>query len=86
MSDEITLSVFSILSNNAPERPDSIDLETELAHIGLGSLEVVETVFDLEERFDITIPNPGESTEVSTEFKTAGDVVIAVKKLIELAA
>ncbi len=84
MSDETTEFIFSALKANAPTPPDTITAETELELIGLGSLEVVETIFDIEEHFDITIPNPGESDDVSTDFKTAGDVVEAVKQLIAL--
>ncbi|NRB38600.1 MAG: acyl carrier protein [Pseudomonadales bacterium] len=84
MSDEITQQIYSILCENAPKPPGKIDDDTELSSIGLGSLEVVETVFDLEEKFDITIPNPGESDEINTNFRNVGDVVSAVKILIEL--
>ena len=86
MSNDIEISVYSILNENAPKPPGNINADTELELIGLGSLEVVEAIFDLEERFDITIPNPGESADISTEFKTAGEIVLAVKQLIELEA
>lgn len=86
MPDDVRQSIYSILCDNAPHSPGAIDDTTILSTIGLGSLEVVETVFDLEEKFDITIPNPGESADINTEFKTVADVVAAVKKLIELEA
>ena len=81
-ADEISNGVFEILMKYAKNAPQTISADTVLEEIGLGSLEVVESVFDLEEKFDITIPNPGEMAEVDTRFKTAGEVVVAVQQLI----
>jgi len=82
MSDELSQRVFAILSKHAKTRPGEIAGNTVLDEIGLESIEIVECVFDLEEAFDITIPNPGENAAIDTRFTTAGEVVIAVRQLV----
>lgn len=84
MTDEIAKIVYKVLADNIVEPIDDVNADTVLKLVGLGSLEVVETIFDLEEAFDITIPNPGESADIDTGFETAGDIVVAVKQLMEL--
>ena len=83
MARDIATTVFGILKNML-EEPEGIiiDGDTDLATLGIESIEMVEAIFQLEEAFDITIPNPGESDKLDTEFKTAGDVVSAVEQLI----
>jgi acyl carrier protein len=85
MADELSERVFAILKKHAKTRPGEITENTVLEEIGLESIEVVECVFDLEEAFDITNPNPGENADIDTRFATAGEVVIAVRQLVEQA-
>ena len=82
MSDETAKNVYAILGKHAKLPASDINAGTVLEEIGLESLEIVECIFDLEEAFDITIPNPGEKSDVDTRFKTAGDVVAAVRQLM----
>lgn len=81
MSDEVSQRVFAILSKHA--KMQEISENTVLEDVGLESIEIVECVFDLEEAFDITIPNPGENAAIDTRFTTAADVVVAVRQLLE---
>jgi acyl carrier protein len=85
MSDELSQRVFAILNKHAKTRPGEISGNTVLEEIGLESIEIVECVFDLEEAFDITIPNPGENAAIDTRFTTAAEVVVAVRQLVEQA-
>lgn len=82
MSDNISADVFEILLSHAENKPDSIDAGTNLSEAGIDSLAMVEIIFDLEEKFDITIPNPDEIEGMDTAFETGGDVVKAVETLI----
>lgn len=82
MADEISQRVFAILSKHAKTKPGEITGNTVLEEIGLESIEIVECVFDLEEAFDITIPNPGENPAIDTKFTTANEVVVAVRQLM----
>ncbi len=51
-----------------------------LADLNIASLDVVEIVFALEEKFDIQIPF--NANKAKTEFATVGDVVRAVEALV----
>jgi acyl carrier protein len=82
MSDEVTEGVFAILAEYVEEGKENFKLKTPLDEMGIDSLGLVETIFDLEERFDITIPELDEIDGTATEFKTVGDVVNAVQSLI----
>ena len=65
--------------------------ETRLDEIGAESLDVIEIVFELEEKFGINIPfqanqqgKSGQPTELP--FGTIGDVANAVKSLVDAKA
>ncbi|WP_130470341.1 acyl carrier protein [Candidatus Magnetaquicoccus inordinatus] len=77
MSELIHESVLDIFCKYATLRREEMTLETSLLAAGMDSLDAVEILFALEERFDITIPNPASVTEA-----TVGDVVNLVSKLV----
>jgi acyl carrier protein len=66
--------------------------DTRLDELGAESLDVIEIVFGLEEKFDITIPlKADEATRLATSgksggqdmpFSTVGDVADIVQKLV----
>lgn len=57
----------------------ALRLSESLDNLGLDSLQVVELIFDIEERFNINIPVNANS---DIESKTVADLVQAVDKLI----
>jgi acyl carrier protein len=62
--------------------PAPVTLGSTLDGLGLESLDVIEMAFELEERFNIEIPfNANNST--GPAFKTVGDVVAAVQRLVQ---
>jgi acyl carrier protein len=62
--------------------PAPLTLASPLDELGLESLDIIEMTFDLEEHFDIEIPlNANKST--GSVFRTVGDVVSAVRKLVQ---
>jgi acyl carrier protein len=57
-----------------------------LTELEIQSLDVVEIVFAIEEKFDITVPynaNDPSGANAGIAFKTIGDVVDAVQKLVD---
>ncbi len=82
MPDDITVQIYKILLNNSQDKTIEINDDTLLESLGLDSIGVVEIVYDIEELFDIEIPNPGQSETINTDFKSAGDVIAAVKQLL----
>ena len=68
--------------------------DTRLEDLGAGSLEVIEIVYDIEEKFGISVPiKPGESslvletetrgTKSTVELGTIGDIARAVQSLVD---
>ena len=51
-----------------------------LDELGIDSLEAVEMIFELEERFNIEIPVNANNSE--TVFKTVADVIRVVEELV----
>ena len=64
-------------------RPAKVTRETELADLNLESLDSIELVFALEERFNIEIPfNANDPNSAGISFETAGDVIDAVVRVV----
>ena len=78
MSDNIQEIVLGILAQHITIKPEEIGMDTSLLEAGADSLDAVEILFALEDRFDITIPNPS-----SVSGETFGSVVRLVESLVE---
>jgi len=58
---------------------DALDLSEPLGTLGLDSMEVVSLTFDIEEKFNITIPF-NANTDIQN--KTIGDLIAMVDELV----
>jgi acyl carrier protein len=84
--------VRSIIAKSLNISADQLTPETHLDELGAESLDVIEIVFALEEKFDIIIPmKADEATRLTTSeqsggqdipFSTVGDVAEIVGKLV----
>lgn len=83
MTDPIDTDVLDILSKHTDMGDEKVTPDTSLQSIGVDSLLMVEIMYDLEERFDISIPDPDFIGDQNPQFETAADVVRVVKELIE---
>lgn len=85
MTDQnIKDEIFDIIAQKGMVARDTLTAEAKLADLNISSLDVVEIVFALEDRFDIQIPfNANQSAEGKIDFNTAGDVVTAVETLVK---
>jgi acyl carrier protein len=83
MSDSFENIVLDVLANHAQLDRDKVTASTPLDNIGVDSLLMVEIIFDLEEKFDISIPDPDFIGQQGPQFKTAGDVVRIAKEILE---
>jgi len=81
MSD-IASDVIAIIAKKKRVEKPNIELADRLEDLGLESLDAVEMIFDLEEKFDIEIPYNANINNPRTEFDTVGDVVHAIEKLV----
>ncbi|MGH6676683.1 MAG: acyl carrier protein [Xanthobacteraceae bacterium] len=81
MSD-IASGVIAIIDKKKRVEKPTVQLSDRLEDLGLESLDAVEMIFDLEEKFDVQIPYNANTHNPRTEFETVGDVVKAVEDLV----
>lgn len=82
MSD-VARDVIAIIAKKKRVDKPTVELSDRLEDLGLESLDAVEMIFDLEEKFDITIPYNANTSNSRTEFDTVGDVVKSIQKLVD---
>lgn len=82
MSATIHDDVIAILTKVLDRTPEAITAETPLTSLGVDSLGMVELIFDLEERFSISIPDSGRLAEMGLKMETVSELVDAVAELV----
>jgi len=81
---DLASEVIEVIAKQAKVEPAKVARETELADLNLESLDSIELVFALEEKFNIEIPfNANEANSAGISFTTAGNVIDAVAKLVD---
>jgi len=70
--------VFEIISKQAKIDIGTIKAESTLKDLGIASLDAIEVIFDIEEHFNINLPNE----DVDFEGGTVGDLVAAVERQV----
>jgi acyl carrier protein len=78
---DVAAGVMAIIANKRRGGESAVALTDRLEDLGIESLDAVEMIFDLEEKFDITIPY--NANDKRPEFETVGDVVKAVEGLVD---
>jgi len=81
MSDVAT-DVMSVIKKKIRVDRSEITMDDRLADLGLESLDALELVFDLEEKFEIEIPVNANEAQIGG-FEKVSDVVAAVQKIID---
>jgi acyl carrier protein len=77
MADAVAAKVIATLASVKRIPADKISLETNLQEMGIDSLDVFTLIFELENAFQISIPD-----EEVRSIRTVNDVVEGVRKLI----
>ena len=76
-------AILEIVAKQAKVDQATLKPETKLSDLDLQSIDIVELVFAIEEKFDIEIPYaPSEQHTAGISFQTIGDVIAAVDKLV----
>ena len=73
--------IFEIISEKAAVERKMVVNGASLEELEIESLDVVEIIFAIEEKFDIHVPFNANDQDL--EFDTVGDVVKAVENLIK---
>ncbi len=78
---DVTADVVAIIAKKLPGEKKDIELTDSLEQLGLESIDALEMIFDLEEKFGIQIPYNANSA--ATDFSTVKDVVRAIQGLVD---
>lgn len=80
MSATLVEDVLDIVAEKARIGREKLALDAKLTDLNIASLDVVEIVFALEEKFDVQLPYNANAAQA--EFNTVGDVVKAVQAVV----
>lgn len=74
--------VVAIIAEQAMVEPSDVKLDHTLEDLGLDSLGLVEAIFAIEERFDISVPfNANAPEESDFDISSVAAIVAAVERL-----
>lgn len=75
--------IFEIVAKQAKVEPSTLTADMQLSDLNLQSIDVVELVFAIEEKFDIQVPySPSDQDSAGISFKSVGEIIVAVNKLV----
>jgi len=80
----IASQVIDIIAQQALLDPSDVTTESTLESLGIDSLGLVESIFAIEEAFDITVPfNANAPTESEFDISSVGAIIEAVDALVK---
>ena len=83
MTSDVHDRILAIIAEQAMLDPSEIQPQMTPAELGIDSLGLVESIFAIEEAFDISIPfNANEPSQSDFDISSMGAIVAAVEKLV----
>jgi acyl carrier protein len=83
MAESVSEKVIAIIAEQAVLEPSDVALDSTLEDLGIDSLGLVESIFPIEEAFDIQVPfNANEPDAGDFDISSVGSIVREVEKLI----
>ncbi|MDO5646496.1 acyl carrier protein [Paracoccus sp. (in: a-proteobacteria)] len=83
MTDDTRSRIRAIIAEQAMLEPDQITDDATPEDLGIDSLGLVESIFAIEEEFDITIPfNANEPEKSDFDISSMGSIIAAVERLV----
>ncbi|SIO17083.1 acyl carrier protein [Rhodovulum sp. ES.010] len=83
MADRVKDKVIEIIAEQAVLEPSDVRMDSTLEDLGIDSLGLVESIFAIEEAFDIQVPfNANEPTESDFDISSVAAIVRAVEGLV----
>lgn len=80
---EVRDRIIQIIAEQAMLDPAELKPEMSIEEIGIDSLGLVESIFAIEEEFDISVPfNANEPEKSDFDISTLGSIIAAVEKLV----
>ena len=75
--------VIAIIAEQAVLEPSDVTMESTLEDLGIDSLGLVESIFAIEEEFDISVPfNANEPEQSDFDISSVATIVAGIEKLI----
>ena len=83
MSNDTANRIRAIIAEQAMLDPEQITDTATPEELGIDSLGLVETIFAIEEEFDISVPfNANEPEKSDFDISSMGSIIAAVDRLI----
>ncbi|AUJ63933.1 phosphopantetheine-binding protein [Aestuarium zhoushanense] len=80
---EIREKVIEIIAEQAVLEPSDVKMDHTLEDLGIDSLGLVESIFAIEEAFDISVPfNANDPSESDFDISSVSAIIDAVSKLV----
>lgn len=74
--------VIEIIAEQAVLEPSDVKLDSTLEDLGIDSLGLVESIFAIEEAFDITVPfNANEPDQSDFDISNVAAIIAGIEKL-----
>ncbi|MCZ4262192.1 MAG: acyl carrier protein [Limimaricola soesokkakensis] len=81
---ELRDKVIAIIAEQAMLEPGDVSLDNSPADLGIDSLGLVESIFAIEETFDISVPfNANAPEESEFDISSVAAIVAAVERLVQ---
>lgn len=78
----ITDQVIAIIAEQAVLEPEDVSPDSTLESLGIDSMGLVESIFAIEEAFDISVPfNANNPTESDFDISTVASIIAGIKRL-----
>ncbi len=79
--------VIAIVAEQAVLEPSDVTMESTLEDLGIDSLGLVESIFAIEEEFDISIPfNANEPENSEFDISSVATIIAGIEKLVDNAS
>ena len=73
----VEATVFEVIARQTKRQSEDVSLDMRLDELGIDSLEAITILYELEERYEIEIPN-----EIFESIKTVGDIVDQLNRIL----
>ena len=75
--------VIEIIAEQAVLEPSDVTMDSTLEDLGIDSLGLVESIFGIEEAFDISVPfNANEPEQSDFDISSVASIVAGIEKLV----
>jgi acyl carrier protein len=83
MADSVKDKVIAIIAEQAVLEPGDVTMDATLEDLGIDSLGLVESIFAIEEAFDIQVPfNANEPEQSEFDISSVAAIIGAVEGLL----